>query len=267
MKTLWIAALLLLLAACQTVVGSGRSQAMVLPLATEMSLGAQAWDEALAEAPLIRSGADYEMLQRIGQRIAAAAERLPGSNNPARKFDWEFVLLDAPETVNAWALSGGKSAVYSGLLSITRDEDSLAIVIGHEVFHALGRHGAERMTHDLGFDVLMEIAGQHVADLSPAKRDGIMQALSGVGTLGVLMPFSRKHESEADEWGLYLAADAGYDPRAAIGLWERMAAASSGSRPPEFLSTHPSEDTRIKRLKEAMPRALEILRSAQKQGR
>lgn len=265
MKTLPIIALLLLLTACATVVGSGRRQWQLVGLDTEMSLGAQAWDEALAQAQPITSGSDYQMVQRIGQRIAAAAQRLPG-DNPASKFDWEFVLLNEPNTVNAWALPGGKSAVYSGLLGITQDEDSLAMVIGHEVFHALGRHGAERMSQELTFNVSLELAGAQMEDLPPDKRDGILQALGVAGTYGGLMPFSRTHESEADEWGLYLAADAGYDPRAAIGLWERMAA-GSGPRPPEFLSTHPSETTRIARLQEAMPRALEIWRTAQQQGR
>jgi len=266
MKTLPIVALMILLSACATVVGSGRSQTMLVPLETEMSLGAQAWDEALVEAKQITSGPDYEMVQRIGKRIAEAAPRLPG-DNPANKFDWQFVLLDDPGTVNAWALPGGKSAVYSGLLQITQDEDSLAMVIGHEVFHALGRHGAERMTQGLGFSMVMQLAGMAVADMPPQEADTIMQALGMAGTYGGLMPFSRKHESEADEWGLYLAADAGYDPRTVIGLWERMAAANSGPRPPEFFSTHPSETTRIQRLQEAMPRALEIWRAAQSQGR
>jgi predicted Zn-dependent protease len=269
MKTLTLAVLLTtltLLTACATVVGSGRSQFQLVPLETEMSLGAQAWDETMAEAELITSGPDYEMVQRIGQRIAAAAPRLPG-DNPANKFDWQFVLLDDPNTVNAWALPGGKSAVYSGLLNVTQDEDSLAMVIGHEVFHALGRHGAERMTQSLGFNLVMQLAGMSVADMPPEQADTIMQALGMAGTYGALMPFSRAHESEADEWGLYLAADAGYDPRTVIGLWERMAAANSGLRPPEILSTHPSENTRIQRLQAAMPRALEIWRAAQKQGR
>lgn len=266
MRTLTALALTLLLAACATVVGSGRSQFQLVPLETEMSLGAQAWDEALAEATQITSGPDYQMVQRIGRRIAEAAPRLPGEN-PANQFDWEFVLLDDPEMVNAWALPGGKSAVYTGLLEITQDEDSLAVVIGHEVFHALGRHGAERMTQSLGVAMVLELASVGVADMPPEQADTIMQALGVAGTYGALMPFSRKHESEADEWGLYLAADAGYDPRAAIGLWKRMAEANSGPRPPELLSTHPSANTRIERLQEAMPRALSIWREAQQQGR
>jgi predicted Zn-dependent protease len=184
--------------------------------------------------------------------------------DPSREFTWEIVLIDEPNTVNAWCLPGGKMAVYTGLLPVTRDEQSLAVVVGHEVAHAVARHGGERMSQGLVLDVTLTYAGSRMEDMPADKRDGILQALSGVGAVGVILPFSRMHESEADEIGLMLAADATYDPRAAIGLWERMAASGTGTKPPEFLSTHPSEATRIARLQEAMPTALDLYERALK---
>ncbi len=252
---------LLLLASCASVPGSGRSQLKLIPLDKEIALGSQAYDETLQEATLITSGPDYEMVQRIGDRVARAARQM--YPDPARRFDWEIVLIDDPGTVNAWALPGGKSAVYSGLLPVTGDEDSLAAVVGHEVFHALGHHGVERMSQQMGAGVLLTAVDLYLGsrDRDPQERQRIMMALGIGSTVGVMLPFSRLHESEADEYGLYLAAAAGYDPNAAVGLWERMAA-QGGARPPEFLSTHPSEGTRIERLKKAMPKAMRIYRRA-----
>jgi predicted Zn-dependent protease len=192
------------------------------------------------------------MVQRVGERIGAAAVRLYPER--ASQFKWEIVLIDDPKTVNAWCMPGGKMAVYSGLLPITQDEDSLAVVVGHEVSHAVARHGAERMSQTLALDAGLMAASASMSDMDAQKRDNIMLALVGVSTLGAILPYSRKHESEADELGVYIAGDAGYDPRAAIGLWERMAKESQGQAPPEFLSTHPSSASRIEHLQEVMPR-------------
>jgi len=255
---------LALLLACQTVPGTGRTQYNFLSVGQDVALGAQAYDEALAEESVITSGPQARMVERVGARIAEAAERL--YPDPARAFEWEFRLIDAPDTINAWALPGGKSAVYSGLLDVARTEDGLAIVIGHEVAHAVARHGTERLTHTATFEVLLAGTAMTLGDKTPEQKDTILRALAGVGTVGVMLPFSRAHESEADELGLMLAADAGYDPRAAIELWERMAEAR-GASPPEFLSTHPSEGTRITRLKAKMPHAMEIYERARAQGR
>ena len=254
---------IVLLAACQTVPGTGRTQYNVLSVGQDVSLGAQAYGEALAEETVISTGPNAQMVARIGSRIAAAAERL--YPDPSREFEWEFKLVDSP-SANAWALPGGKSAVYTGILPITQTEDALAIVVGHEVAHAVARHGAERLTQTTTFSLLLTGASISLGDASPAQKDTILQAISGAGTVGVLLPFSRAHESEADELGLLLAADAGYDPRVAIGLWERMGA-SGGESPPEFFSTHPSEDTRIQRLTAKMPHAMELYERAKKQGR
>jgi predicted Zn-dependent protease len=252
------------LAACQTVPGTGRKQTVWVPLSMEMGLGASGYQQTLAEAKTITSGPDYEMVKRVGERIAVAAKRI--YPDPANEFEWEIVLIDEPKTVNAWCMPGGKMAVYTGLLPITQDEDSLAVVVGHEVAHAVARHGGERMTHELMLQGALLGASASMDDMEAGDRDLVLQALVGVGTVGAILPFSRSHESEADELGLYLAADAGYDPHAAIGLWERMAAASQGNAPPEFLSTHPSESTRIERLKSHMPKAEWYYSEAKKRG-
>lgn len=255
--------LLALAPSCATVPGSGRSQLKLIPQDQEVALGRQAYREALQGAAVVTSGPDYEMVKRVGERVAHAARQL--YPDPAKSFDWEFNLIDEPDTANAWALPGGKSAVYTGLLPITRDEDGLAAVLGHEVFHALGHHGVERMSQEFGLDKLLTgvsfYLGANGEDPQKSRR---ALALLGAGAqVGILLPFSRAHESEADEYGLYLAAAAGYDPNAAIGLWERMGALG-GARPPLFLSTHPSEATRIERLRKAMPRAMRYYKRAQR---
>ena len=243
-----------LLAACATVPGTERSQLMVVPLSMEMSLGGEGYQQTLSESKLVTSGPEYESVQRVGARIAEAAKHL--YPDPSSRFTWEVVLIDEPQTANAWCMPGGKMAVYTGLLPITQDEDSLAVVLGHEVAHAVARHGGERMSQTLAAELLLVGASASMSDMDPEKRDMYLQAMVGVGTLGVILPYSRHHESEADELGIYLAADAGYDPRSSIGLWERMAHASQGQAPPEFLSTHPSSASRIEHLQEVMPQAL-----------
>lgn len=243
-----------LLAACATVPETGRSQLSLVPRSMEDSIGEEAWTRTLAEAPVVESGPEAELVRRVGERVAAAAARLyPDS---VEGIEWEFVLIGETDKVNAWALPGGKSAVYAGLLPVTQDEDSLAIVMGHEVGHVLARHGGERMSHTLVLQATLVAAQLATGKMSAEAQDMTMQALTGVGELGFILPFSREHESEADHIGLMIAAEAGYDPRAAIDLWRRMGA-GAGERPPEFLSTHPSEETRIERLTELMPEALE----------
>jgi len=244
----------LLAPACSTVPVTGRSQLSFMSLESEMSLGYEAWDQTLAESNLITSGPEYEMVQRIGSRVAEAAIEI--APDPAAQFDWEFILIDDATMANAWALPGGKCAVFTGLLPITEDENGLAIVMGHEVAHAIARHGGERMSQEMAFSGAMLGAGVALNDMDSGDRNLAMAALMGVGTVGVMLPFSRSHESEADHIGLVFAAKAGYDPRAAIGLWQRMGEMAGGA-PPEFLSTHPSSDTRIIDLEGWMPEAME----------
>jgi predicted Zn-dependent protease len=224
-----------------------------------MSLGAQSYREMLRGERVIQDGAQAQLIQEIGRRISQSAiELYPQSD--AAKYRWEFKLIDDRTMVNAWALPGGKTAVYTGLLPVTEDEDSLAIVIGHEVAHAIAHHGAERMSQGVLLQIGMMGASVSMRDMDYEDRTMILAGL-GLGVhLGVSLPFSRSHESEADEIGLMLAANAGYNPEAAVDLWRRMGA--TGKQPPEWLSTHPNSDTRIEDLQQLMPKAMTLYREA-----
>lgn len=202
--------------------------------------------ERISDDPVANS-----RIARIGQRIAAVAGRdLPNA-------EWEFVVFDAPDTVNAFALPGGKVGVYTGLIKLAESDDEIATVIGHEIAHVTARHGSERWSQGIAVALGGVLLSETV--LRDNENRGAWLAAYGVGTtVGVLLPYSRLNESEADEIGLAYAAKAGYDPRAAIRFWEKMAANSEGkARPPEILSTHPSDATRIYRLRAMMPRMLE----------
>jgi predicted Zn-dependent protease len=254
-----VAALLVVafLGGCTTVSGTGRTQFNFMSRDQELALGAGAYDEELTGAKLITSGPQWEMVKRVTDRVSKAAERL--HPEATKGFQWEVRLVDAPDTVNAWALPGGRMAVYTGLFKAAQNEAQLAAVMGHECAHAVARHSGERMSqHYAAQFALMGIGlGTSYSQLSPASQQAIM-AVSGAGAqYGVLLPFSRHHESEADEIGLFIAADAGYDPREAVQLWKNMGSLG-GEKPPEWASTHPSDETRQARLAELMPRALEM---------
>lgn len=209
-------------------------------------LSLQAYEEASKEHPPITSGRDYEMVQRVAGKIAAACEE---------DFAWEARLLKADDTPNAFCLPNGRIAIYTGILPITQNEDALAVVMGHEVAHAVLRHGGKRMTQGSIANVSLAAveAGLGLAEMSPEAKGGVMAAL-GLGTqVGVLLPFSRDHESEADVEGLRYVIRAGYDPEQAPLLWERMAKLSGGSNPPEWLSTHPASEARAQKLREMIP--------------
>jgi len=213
----------------------------------EIALGQDAFAQVLKEETMVTSGKNYEMVQRVGEKVALAADRL--YPEAVRGYKWKFVLIQDNDMVNAWALPGGKCAVYTGLLPVAKNEDGLAIVMAHEVAHVIARHGAERASHSMIGAV--GVAGMAMTDMD--KRDKLI-VLSAYG-LGLALPFSRTQESEADQLGLYIAADAGFDPREAIPLWRRMGKEKKGA-PPEFMSTHPSSKTRIQQLRGWMPKAL-----------
>jgi predicted Zn-dependent protease len=223
----------------------------------ENSLGLAAYREQLEGQKLVTSGADFERVQRVGKRVAAAASAAYPKETAG--FGWEFTLVDTPD-INAWMLPGGRSAVFTGILKLAATDDELAVVIGHEVAHALARHGAERISRGL------VVAGLVVAATASEEVDPEIVAITA-GAYGALgeTAFSRGEESEADEIGLVLSASAGYDPRVAVGFWEKMAASSQGG-PPEFLSTHPSGDTRARRLAKLMPRMVAIYDAARAKG-
>jgi predicted Zn-dependent protease len=215
------------------------------------------YDQFLTENKVITGTADSQMITRVGQRISSAAERwLTANGYPGylKDYKWEYNLVN-DETVNAWCMPGGKIVFYTGILPITQTETGVAVVMGHEVAHALADHGAQRMSAGT-LQQLGAVAG-NIAISDPNKREIFNQAY-GIGSqVGVMLPFSRGHETEADRIGLQIMAIAGYNPDEAANLWRRMKAKSGGNAPPEFMSTHPSNDTRINNLTAWAPLARE----------
>jgi predicted Zn-dependent protease len=250
-------ALPLLLLACKTNPYTGRDQTIIFSSSFMNNLGTQAYAEMTgpgSNARLVTDPRYLGPLLEVGAAISQAA------NKP--DFQWEFKLIDDPQTVNAWCLPGGKIAFYTAIYPILEDTDGMAIVMGHEVMHAILEHGNERMSQNA--IVSAALAGGSVALSKNEHREEIIGILGATATLAYVLPYSRTHETEADKHGLYLAAKAGYDPRAAIGVWERMAKMSEGKRPPEFLSTHPDPLKRIGNMKKWMPKALEYYEASQK---
>jgi metalloendopeptidase OMA1, mitochondrial len=233
---------------------AGRSARLGLKPEQEKALGVQAFNEVLTSSRVIQSGADFEMVQRCAARLSRA------SGEWANKFQWKVALVESPQ-VNAFCLPGGKICVYTGILPVAKSETGLAVVMGHEIAHATLRHGSERMLDQQSVSTLLTGVNFSLGDVSYGQRQAIMGVLGAGAQYGVLNPFSRNHESEADSIGLRYMALAGYDPREAINFWQRMGAASKGA-PSEFLSTHPSHETRIQRLKDEMPKALELYQQA-----
>ncbi|MGH7789370.1 MAG: M48 family metallopeptidase [Candidatus Binatia bacterium] len=227
---------------CSTVPYTNRSQLMLMSESEDLQLGAAAYQQVLKKEKISANAEAKAVVQRVGQRIANVADK--------PSYQWEFTVIDDPTQANAFCLPGGKVAVYTGIFPIARDEAGLAAVIGHEVAHALARHGAERMSQG----TLLQAGGVAVAvaagSASPVTQQAVMQAYGLGATVGVALPFNRSQESEADHIGLILMAKAGYDPEAAIGLWQRMAAMERGNAPPEWLSTHPAPDTRQEDIRE-----------------
>jgi predicted Zn-dependent protease len=236
---------LFLIVACQTVQQTGRSQFIVVSESQELKLGDDAYKETLSKERLSTRKDWQAQLRRVGQRIAAAAEK--------PDYKWEFSVLQGKE-VNAFALPGGKVAFWEGIMPIAQDDNGIAVIMGHEVAHALARHGAERMSQALGAEALGQVLAVGVGKVSPAMQADVLKAYGLGATIGVLLPWGRTQESEADRIGLTLMAKAGYDPTGAVTFWERMSKLP-GDKPPEFLSTHPSDATRINQIKEWLPEA------------
>lgn len=254
-----LAAVLGGLIACTTAPVTGRSQIMLINEKEESALGIQAYQQLIGSEPASMNAGGNSLVGRVGRKIAAVAENPPDGRWKAPGFDWEFRVINKPNMVNAFCLPGGKVGIYTGILSVARDEAGLAVIIGHEVGHALARHGGERMSQ-----LLVAQLGQAAASMALSralKGDSsfspmIQQAL-GLGVqVGFILPMSRVQESEADRIGLILMAVAGYDPNAAVGLWERMRARSGGGNSPEWLRTHPTETTRIADIQQHLPEAM-----------
>ena len=261
MKKLFAALIISAFAAgCSTNPVTGRSQFKLVPEQELQAMAAQEYQQFLSSNKVVASSnnRDAAMVKRVGSRVTNAVKSYYASRNLSDAlagFTWEYNLVNDP-AVNAWAMPGGRIVVYTGLLGVTKNEAALAAVIGHEISHAIFKHGNERMSQGLaqqlgGAALSIALANQ------PAQTQNLFNTAYGIGTnVGVLLPLSRKQESEADRYGLIWMAMAGYNPQEAIPLWERMEAASSGNRPPEFLSTHPSENTRMTNLRKCMPVAL-----------
>jgi predicted Zn-dependent protease len=241
----WIAPLFFL-AACATVQYTGRKQFNLIATDQEIELGQQAYAQVLKENKLSNNAAYQQRIRAIGARIQVAAQE--------PSFQWEFNVLQGQQ-VNAFCLPGGKVAFWDAIMPICGDDAGVAVVMGHEVAHALAHHGAERMTQGMGVEILGQVLAIGFGKSDPARQQSILQYF-GIGANVGLLKYSRDHESEADHIGLILMAKAGYDPRVAVDFWRRMAAASNGQKPPEFLSTHPSDDTRIRQIEEWLPEAL-----------
>jgi predicted Zn-dependent protease len=246
--------------ACSTNPVTGRRQFKLVPESQLQGMADQQYREFLSSNRVVSASADRdaEMVRRVGQRLATAITSYYKSQNQAsilEGYKWEFNLVN-DKAANAWAMPGGKIVCYTGLLPITQNEAALANVLGHEISHAVFQHGNERMSQGLAAQGLGTGLSLALAN-KPAATQNLFQQAFGVTTqLGVLLPFSRKHELEADRYGMRWAAMAGYNPREAIALWQRMEQMSNGQKPPEFASTHPAEATRIKELQRYLPEAL-----------
>ncbi len=247
------------LSACSQIDVTGRQQFNIVPDSVMNSMSFKSYGEFMGEHTLSTDAKQNEQVKRVGDRIAGAVEtfcRHRGCQDRLKGYKWEFNLVE-DKAVNAWAMPGGKVVVYTGLLTVAQNETGLAVVMGHEIAHAFAKHGAERMSQGLMVN-LGSVALSKALEEKPEQTKNLFLKSYGVGTqVGVMLPFSRLHESEADRLGLIFMAMAGYDPQAAVDFWGRMAAAKEGKdRPLEILSTHPADATRISNLKKHMPEAM-----------
>ncbi len=247
-----------LLAACSTVPITERKQLNLIPTDSMLSMSFQQYDQFLKENSLSDDKEKTRMVKRVGRRIQGAVEKYfaeKGQADRLANYNWEFNLVESDEA-NAWAMPGGKVVVYEGILPIAQTEAGLAVIMGHEVAHIVARHGNERMSQGL-LAQFGTVALTQAVKNSPAQTQQLWMAAYGLGAqVGVILPFSRLHESEADHLGLIFMAMAGYDPHEAVDFWQRMTEKKGGKSPPEFLSTHPADQNRIAQIKEMMPEAM-----------
>jgi predicted Zn-dependent protease len=249
--------LVLLIPACATVPLTGRSQLNLIPAGEILATSYQQYDQFLTENKLSSDAQDAALVKKVGNNIKSAVQayfKQDGQSDRLAGYEWEFNLV-ASDEVNAWCMPGGKVVFYEGILPICQDEKGIAVVMGHEVAHAIAEHGNERMSQGL----LTQMGGmalQAALASKPEQTQSLFMTAFGVGAqVGVILPFSRQQETEADRLGLIFMAMAGYDPSVAVAFWQRMAAQGGGA-PPEFLSTHPADDTRVRNLQGFMPEAM-----------
>jgi predicted Zn-dependent protease len=244
--------------ACAQVPITDRQSLALLPESQLATMSLQEYDKVLKNSQLSSNRQQVEMVRRVGFKIAKAAEdflKEAGMQSEIKNLNWEFNLIEDDKLANAWVMPGGKAAVYTGILKYTQNETGLAVVLGHEVAHAIARHGNERMSQGLLAQMGGAALSVALSQNSAATQNLFMQAYGAGATVGLLLPYSRLHENEADRIGLTLMARAGYDPREAVPFWQRMNE-QGGRRPPEFLSTHPAPATRIANIKKYIPEAL-----------
>jgi predicted Zn-dependent protease len=245
-----------LLSGCSTVPITGRKQLKIIPEQQMIAQSAVSYAEVISEGPLSTNEEQTKQIKRVGERISAAVEAYLVANNQQdliEGFNWEFNLID-DDVPNAWCMPGGKVVFYTGILPYTKDETGIAVVMGHEIAHAIAGHGSERVSHQM-----VQQGGGLLASYFSKDSDyheAIMMSYGLGSQYLAILPYSRGHESEADHMGLIFMAMAGYNPEGAVEFWQRMGAAG-GEKPPEFLSTHPSDQNRVRKLRELMPEALE----------
>ncbi len=251
---------------CSTVPITGRKQFNMIPSQEMLSLSNQQYGEFLKEHKLSDNKEAADMVKRVGKRIQGAVTQFLVQQNRSdllTGYDWEFNLVEDKQA-NAWCMPGGKVVVYTGILPVTKDETGLAVVMGHEIAHAIAEHGSERMSQEL----MRQLGGMALAVAlqdKPEETRALWLTAYGLGSeVGVMLPYSRVHEAEADHLGLIFMAMAGYDPSYAPQFWERMKKLNNAPKPPEFLSTHPSDDTRIANLKKWLPEAMKYYNKANK---
>jgi predicted Zn-dependent protease len=255
----------IILIACSTVPVTGRRQLNMIPDSEMQAMSYAQYDQFLKENKVSTNKEQTQMVKNIGSRIEQSVTEYLTSLDYAdmlEGYDWEFNLVEDPN-VNAWCMPGGKVVVYTGILPVTKTETGLAVVMGHEIAHAIAEHGNERMSQEM-FRQMGGVALSVAVKDQPAETQALWFAAYGLGSeVGIMLPYSRLHESEADHMGLIFMAMAGYDPREAPVFWQRMAAAG-GPKPPEWMSTHPSDETRVNNLNAWMPEALEYYKASKK---
>jgi predicted Zn-dependent protease len=255
--------ILLMLLGCATVPLTERKTLRLVSDSELATLSFQQYAEVLKKSKLSNDPGKVHLAKRVGEKIARASKafmRDSGMEADIKDYKWEFNLIEDDQVANACCMPGGKVAVYTGILRITHDESGLAVVMGHEIAHAIAKHGNERMSEAL----LVQLGGASLSlalSKEPALTNQVFMAAYGLGAnVGILLPYNRVHESEADRIGLVLMAKAGYDPRAAVPFWQRMNE-KGGARPPEFLSTHPAPETRIKQIQAFIPEAMKYYKN------
>lgn len=251
--------------ACKSVAVTGRKQLSIIPESEMISMSNQQYAQVIQQGPLSTNASQVAMVKRVGSTIKTAVEKYMRDQGRSKELDgynWEFNLIQNDSTVNAWCMPGGKVAFYTGIIPVCVDEAGIAVVMGHEVAHAIAHHGNERMSQELVAQAGGQAVDYALSTKSPLTRQLFGAAYGAGAQYGVILPYSRKHESEADQMGLIFMSMAGYDPHTAVAFWKRMSSAMGGQAPPEFMSTHPADSRRIKDLEASLPEALKYYHPA-----